>query len=474
MHSYASLHTETSNSAAWLLFLTLLRLCAGRAPSLFVLLPRPGRGTPRHSPPRTPRSLSRAHSQSGSRLASPRGSAPTSPRMGGARTPRRLTQSQAQAQSHAAERDRERERLESEAASAALVESTATADLHALRAARADLLAREFEERSRITEEQSHRPHYYLHQAREEVRELKGSILPLLAQADQALSRISAHAEQAPGSIRSRSLAYTLSKASATAIARNADSLADRIMDHLLCDTISELNSIEAAKDLDARAAIESTSLSQAWEVFEEYERVRAEMEAKYARAGEHGKVRQHLPEVQVQRPAAPTATAAPPLAPSYAQMPVSVFSAPTPATPHALHEPLQQSQRQAPAHSSSLSSSGMRSTNYPPPSTFQAASDSTSATLHVMPRATTNFAASSAATSGASSASVASPSSSRFAVLPAHPSLVTQVVSDRAAFEQRVALRNQQQFLMPHQLQLHTIVAASVQHKTQRPDESF
>lgn len=351
--------------------------------------------------------------------------------------------------------------MESEASATALAESASTSDLLALRATRADLLAREFEERARLTEEQSHRPHYYLHQAREEVKELKSSILPLLAQADQALSRISSHAAEAPSTIRSRSLAHTLSKASATAIARNADALADGIMDHLLCDTIRELDSIEAAKALDARAKIESASLSQAWEVLEEYERVRAEMEAKYARPGD--KVRQHLPEVQVQRPGASVTAAATSAGPA--------FSAPQSSASHVPFNP-QQFQRQQhhqnpqmTAFPSSLSASGMRSTNYPPPSTFQSASSAALApAASVAARAAP--AVSGSVPSVSSFSSAAAPSSSAgFAVLPALPSLVSSVLSDRAAFEKHVALRNQQQFLMPHQLQLHTIVAASVAH---------
>ena len=106
-----------------------------------------------------------------------------------------------------------------------------------MRALRHDLIQREDEERRRRLEEETHRPNWYIHQAKAEVRELGQQILPLLEQADSALQRL--YSRTGVTERMSSNLLKQLSAASAQTVANNADQLGDLILDALLSDTIS-------------------------------------------------------------------------------------------------------------------------------------------------------------------------------------------------------------------------------------------
>jgi hypothetical protein len=332
--------------------------------------------------------------------------------------------------------------------------------LGADRAARLDMLAREQEERHRLTEEQVRRPHYYIHQAKTEVDEFRQQLLPLLAQADQALTKLVDRAGDR--GMGSASLAATLSAASAQAIARNADQLGDMVLDSLLDDTVGWLNVVEQQKEADRHAARATSSLAEAWERVEEYEAQAEEMRRKYLDA----------PQQQQNTASSSGASASAP-APRVSE-PVefgqpSLRTASPPRTyAHASRSAQQQQQPQQPQPQPQLrslspspritaaaaavapgTSAGVARSAYPPASTFAPSA---------VPALPASYAAASASAAG-----VPLPPLAHSARLPSLPGLVLSVQAQRAAMESFVADKHAgQQFLLPGQLGLHSIVAAA------------
>ena len=354
-----------------------------------------------------------------------------------------------------------------------------SAAIAATRATRRDLIAREEEERQRRLEEETRRPNYYIHQAKSEVKELKSQLLPLLSQADAALDRL--YARVGVNGPASSSLLSQLSAVSAQSISSNADQLGDLILDDLLADTIATLNRVEEQKARDRHAHTATSDIYRAWEMVEAFEAEREAIEKRWRSHKANGAIpllatmsgpsfaqqtSPHLPVIESVQTIestfeAPAAKAPQPYSPPTASFPRSTASAPLhpyslsiPHPPQATSVSSSQSIPPVP----SLSASNRSASSLPTLLSSVEPSVSTNAPYH-RPRPSEKVEPIITPTVDQPTKHLPTPLS---VSLPSLPDLVAEVESHRAAFDKWQTDSTSSQFLQPHQLHLHTLVAAA------------